>query len=116
MSDEELEEIRRRKELELRRRVATQEQQQTQKQQLTEKKNAIMRQILDPDARVRLTNIKMVKPQFAAQLEMQLIQLVQSNQLQRMGFRLPMNDSQFKTLLQQISTTDKKEKFKIRRI
>ncbi|MHA1252981.1 MAG: DNA-binding protein, partial [Candidatus Helarchaeota archaeon] len=77
-------------------------------QEMEAQKNAIMRQILDADARVRLTNIKMVKPQFAAQLELQLIQLAQTNQLQRMGFRLPISDAQFKELLRRISGTEKR--------
>jgi len=116
MSDDELEEIRRRKEQDMKDRLAQQQQRQSQEQQIEAQKNAIMRMILDPDARTRLTNIKMVKPQFAAQIELQLIQLAQGNQLQRMGFQLPMSDEQFKKLLIRISETDKKEKFTIRRV
>ncbi|MHA1268816.1 MAG: DNA-binding protein [Candidatus Helarchaeota archaeon] len=116
MSEDELEQIRKRKELELRQRIAIQKQREDEQQQLEAKKNAILRQILDPDARVRLTNIKMVKPSFAAQLELQLIQLAQTNQLQRMGIQLPMSDANFKMILQKISNIEKKDKFKIRRV
>lgn len=114
--DEELEEIRKRRELELKQRLASQQQKQEQEQQFEAQKASILRKILDPDARVRLTNIRMVKPQFANQIELQLIQLAQSNQLQRMGFQLPMSDAQFKTLLQRISDSEKKEKFNIKRM
>ncbi|MBD3230699.1 MAG: DNA-binding protein [Candidatus Lokiarchaeota archaeon] len=116
MSDEELEKIRKRKEMELRKRASMQQQRKAQEEQIEAQKNAVMRKILEPDARVRLTNIRMVKPNFASQLEVQLIQLAQSNQLQRMGFKLPMSDAQFKQLLKRISAADKKKDINIRRI
>ena len=116
MSEDELEQIRKRKEMELRQRIALQKQREAQDQEIEAQKNAIMRKILDPDARTRLTNIRMVKPQFAAQTELQLIQLAQTNQLSRLGVHLPMSDTDFKKILQRISTSEKKEKFKIRRI
>jgi len=92
--DKEMEEIRRRKMLELQRRL-TQEQQSMQVQQQMElQKQAILRRILTPKARQRLTNLKMVKPEFANQLELQLIQLAQQGRVD-----IPISDEMLKQIL-----------------
>ena len=72
-------------------------QQQAQQQQAEEAKQTILRQILTPDARERLTSLKLARPQLAEQVEMQLIALAQSGRLQTM-----IDDAKLKTLLQQI--------------
>ncbi|MCW3977553.1 MAG: DNA-binding protein [Candidatus Bathyarchaeota archaeon] len=92
--DAEMEEIRRRKMLDLQRRL-TQEQQQIQaQQQLEHQKQALLRKILTPKARQRLTNLKMVKQDFANQLELQLIQLAQQNRVD-----IPISDETLKQIL-----------------
>ena len=53
-------------------------QQQAQQHQVDEAKQTILRQILTPDARERLTSLKLARPQLAEQVEMQLISLAQS--------------------------------------
>jgi programmed cell death protein 5 len=53
----------------------------------------------------------MVKPQFAEQVELQLIQLYQSGRLKG---STPLQDKAFKKLLEQITPSDKKE-FKIKK-
>ena len=53
-----------------------------------------MKRILTVEARQRLLNIKMVKPEFADQLELQLIQLAQSGRV-----KLPISDGQLKEAL-----------------
>jgi programmed cell death protein 5 len=96
LSDEELEAIRQRKLAALQERAL---QEQSREQQLADaqtKKDALLRQILTPEARQRLTNVKMVKPQFAEQIEAQLIQLAASGRLKGR-----VDDDQLKTLLQQ---------------
>jgi programmed cell death protein 5 len=89
----ELEEIRRRRMLELQQRMS-QEQQRAQAQQLEQQKQAILRRILTPEARQRLNNLKMVKPDFANTLELQLIQLAQNGRVQT-----PITDEQLKDIL-----------------
>jgi programmed cell death protein 5 len=109
MSEEELEELRRRRLLELRRRLA-QEQEKTQRaQQLEMQKQALLRRILTADARQRLTNLKIVKPEFANQLELQLIQLAQQGRME-----LPITDEQLKEIL--IRLQSQRRDIKIRRI
>ncbi len=97
MSDEEsgeIEEIRQRRMSELRQRLVQEQQKAQQQQQLEATKQAIMRRILAPEARQRLNNLKMVKPEFANQIEMQLIQLAQSNKV-----KIPITDELLKEIL-----------------
>jgi len=109
MSDEELDGIRRRKLLAMQQRM-TDEQKQTQaEQQLEAQKQELLRQILSPEARQRLANLKMIKPEFTEQLELQLIQLAQSGKL-----NIPMSDAQLKQILIQLQS--RKRETKIRRI
>jgi len=102
MSDEELDEIRRKKLL------AMQKQAQMERQ-LEAQKQALLRQILSPEARQRLTNLNMIKPEFTQQLELQLIQLAQAGKLP-----IPISDAQLKQILIQLQS--RKRETKIRRI
>jgi len=93
----EIDEIRRRRMLELQQRL-TQEQQRAQMQQQVEmQKQAILRRILTPEARQRINNLKMVKPDFANALEIQLIQLAQGGRVQT-----PITDEQLKEILMKL--------------
>jgi programmed cell death protein 5 len=107
--DEELEDIRKRRMLQLQRKLAEEQQRMQMAQQVEQQKQALLRQILTPEARQRLNNLKMVKPEFAAQLELQLIQLAQNGRL-----NIPLNDEQLKELLAKLQST--KREIKIRRI
>ena len=99
MSDEELEELRRRK-LSALQRQASDEQRSTQmEQQLEQQKQALLRNILSPEARQRLANLKMVKPEFTNQLELQLIQLAQQGKIP-----IPLADEQLKKILTQLQS------------
>jgi programmed cell death protein 5 len=108
MSDEELEEIRRRKLLAMQQRENEQKQSQVERQ-LEAQKQALLRQILSPEARQRLTNLHMIKPQFTEQLELQLIQLAQTGKLP-----IPLSDARLKQILIQLQS--RKRETKIRRI
>jgi programmed cell death protein 5 len=70
----------------------------------------VIRVALTSEARQRLTNVRMVKPEVAHAIEEYIIQLVSSGRLKR-----TIDDEQLKELLQTIQGTAKKE-FKIRRI
>lgn len=90
----ELDELRRRKMLELQQRLAQEQQRGQAQQQVEVQKQAILRRILTPEARQRLNNLKMVKPDFANSLEMQLIQLAQAGKVQ-----IPIKDEQLREIL-----------------
>jgi programmed cell death protein 5 len=70
----------------------------------------VMRVALTSEARQRLANVKMVKPDVAHAIEEYIIQLVSSGRLKR-----TIDDEQLKELLTSIQGTAKRE-FKIRRI
>jgi len=109
VSEEEIEALRRRRLIELQRRIAQEQQRIQAQQQLEIQKQAVLRRILTADARQRLTNLKMVKPEFAEQLEFQLIQLAQQGKI-----NLPINDEQLKEIL--IRLQSGRREIKIRRV
>ena len=109
MSDEELEELRRRRLSALQRQMSDEQKNIQAEQQLEQQKQAMLRSILSTEARQRLTNLKMVKPEFTAQLELQLIQLAQQGKLP-----IPLPDEQLKKILIQLQ--GRKRDTKIRRI
>jgi programmed cell death protein 5 len=85
------------------------EQRQSQEEQIEAQKQQLLRQILTPEARQRLTNLKMIKPEFTEQLELQIIQLAQTGKLP-----IPLSDKQLKQILQQLQP--KKREITIRRV
>ncbi len=104
-----MEQLRKRKLLELQRRIAEEQQRAQVQQQIEVQKQALLRRILTPDARRRLTNLKMVKPEFAQQLELQLIQLAQQGKMS-----IPVTDKQLKDILVRLQSG--RREFKIRRV
>ncbi|MCL4336378.1 MAG: DNA-binding protein [Candidatus Thermoplasmatota archaeon] len=87
VGEDELEELRRRKMLEMQRGVDEQRESEEQRRaQETEKarKQQILRQILAPDARERLANVRLVRPDLAENVENQLIQLASMGRINRL--------------------------------
>jgi len=109
VSEDELEAIRQRKLAALREQALQQQAAQQREAELQAQKEAILRQILTPEARARLTNIRMVRPQFAEQIELQLIQLATSGRL-----RTKLTDEQLKALLQQIQQREREPRITFR--
>lgn len=108
MSDDELDAIRRKKLLAMQQKSG-EDQKQSQAEQLEAQKQALLKQILSTEARQRLTNLKMIKPEFTEQLELQLIQLAQMGKVQ-----IPLSDAQLKQILIQLQ--GKKREITIRRV
>ena len=104
-----MEQLRKRRLLELQRKIAEEQQRAQAQQQIEIQKQALLRRILTPDARRRLTNLKMVKPEFAQQLELQLIQLAQLGKID-----IPVTDKQLKEILVRLQSG--RREFKIRRV
>ena len=101
-NDDEMEAIRQRKLAELQQQQAAQEAQEEQKATLEAQKQSILRQILTEEARQRLANIKLVRPQVAEAVEMRLIQLAQQGSLSA-----KLTDEQLKEILTVLSEKKK---------
>jgi programmed cell death protein 5 len=108
MSDAELEELRKRKLSALQRQMAQEQNKLQAAQQFEQQKQALLRNILTTEARQRLTNLQMVKPEFTDQLELQLIQLAQQGKIP-----IPLSDDQLKKILIQLQA--RKRETRIRR-
>lgn len=100
--DDEMDELRQEKLEELQERAQQQadqeEAQDAARQQAEAQKQAILRQYLTDGARKRLNSVRMSKPDFADQVEQQLIALAQSG---RLGDKI--DESQMKQLLSELS-------------
>ena len=102
--DEELEAIREKKLQELQRRI----EEERKRQELAAQRRAILRVILTPEARERLDNLRVVKPELVEALEQQLIALAQSGKV-----RIPITDEDLKRILETIYKQTHRE-FRIR--
>lgn len=108
-SPDELEQIKQRRMADMRRRMAEEDRGEQVKQEMDVQKQNLLRTILSPEARSRLNNLKMVRPDFADQLELQLIQLAQQGKLP-----VPLTDDDLKKIL--IELQNRKRDIKITRI
>ncbi|MEM1695478.1 MAG: DNA-binding protein [Desulfurococcaceae archaeon] len=97
ISDEELEALKARKLAELRRKMEEEKERRA-------RIESILRQILTPEARERLYNLKLVKPQLAAMLEEQLILLAQSGRIP-----IPVTDEFLRKILSELYEQSKRE-------
>jgi programmed cell death protein 5 len=97
LSDEELQELRRKKLTALQRQMTDEQKSAQAEQQMEQQKQSLLRSILTPEARQRLANLKMVRPEFTEQLELQLIQLAQQGKVP-----VPLSDEQLKKILVQL--------------
>jgi programmed cell death protein 5 len=113
MADDELADLRRRKLEQIQRQQMDSQmyaaQQEQMQQELEAKKAAAMRTILTPEARERLSSIRMTKPEFVAQIEGQILMLAQSGRL-----RSAITDEQLKAILKQAQP--KKRDITIKRV
>ena len=109
MSDDELENLRQKRLLELQQQSDQDQKQAQAKKQLEAQKQALLKQILTTESRQRLTNLRMIKPEFTEQIELQLIQLAQMGKIP-----IPLSDDQLKQILIQLQS--RKREPKIRRI
>ena len=108
-SDDELDELREERLRELQERqggegdaAAQAEAQQEAQAQADAQKQAILRQALTDGARKRLNSVRMSKPQFAEQVEQQLVAIAQSG---RLGDRI--DEEQMRQLLSEMSPDSK---------
>ena len=76
--------------------------------EILEKKEQVLKQLLSPEARLRLNNVRMVKPDVANMVENYLISMATQGQI-----RSQVSDEQLKQILQSIQQP--KRDFKINR-
>ncbi|MFP3300283.1 MAG: DNA-binding protein [Thermoplasmatales archaeon] len=100
--DRELEEIRKRRLQELQRqaleRQAMEEQQEAERKAAEKERLEILRKLLTPEALQRLSNVRLVRPELAENVENQIIYLAQSGRLTRQ-----ITDAEVKALLAKLS-------------
>lgn len=95
VDEDELERIREKKLEQLKdQQAGRQEADDARREQAEAKKKAILRQVLEPEARERLQRIKMARPERAERLESQLIQLAAAGRLNQ-----KLTDDQLKQIL-----------------
>ena len=110
-NDEELEAIRQKKFAQIQEQQAASQAQEEQKANLEAQKQSILRQILTEEARQRLANVKLVRPQVAEAVELRLIQIAQQG-----GVKEKINDEQLKEILRKIQGQKRETKVDIRRL
>ncbi|MCS6769654.1 MAG: DNA-binding protein [Candidatus Caldarchaeum sp.] len=103
--DEELERLRQQRMAELQARAA---EEQARRQKELEKA-AVLRAILTPEARQRLNNLKLIRPEIAERVEAYLIQVSQTGNV-----RLPIDDDGLKLILEKIMPRRKETKIEWR--
>lgn len=103
MSDE-LERIRQRKLMEMQQRFEEQKQAEEQQNAMEAQKEMLLKKILTPEAKSRLTNIRIANPEFATQLEFLLLRVYQTGQVSKI------DDSQLRKLLLKIKGNKKETK------
>lgn len=109
--EEELEAIRQRKFAQIQEQQAASQAQEEQQAALDAQKQSILRQILTEEARQRLANVKLVRPQVAEAVELRLIQIAQQG-----GVKEKINDEQLKEILRKIQGQKRETKVDIRRL
>ncbi len=107
MDKDELEKIRQKKLAELQNQNVQEERENT----IEAQKQAILRKILSIEAKQRLSNIKLVRPQIAESVELKLIQLFQQGAIKN-----KLNDQQLKQILRNIQGQKNETKIDIRRL
>jgi len=109
-TDEELEELRKKKmeQLQERQGGGDGEAREAQRQQAEAQKKALLRKTLTDGARQRLNSVKMSKPEFAEQVEQQVVALARSGRVQG-----KIDEDQMKSLLQELQPD--KQDFNIKR-
>ncbi|MEM0453421.1 MAG: DNA-binding protein [Sulfolobales archaeon] len=101
--DEELEELKRRRLAEMMRRSeGAREREEELAREL--QKQEVLRRVLTPEARERLANIKLVKPELAKSLEDYLVSLTLSGRLNKV-----IDDEELKEILRQIDERSRRD-------
>ncbi len=107
---EDIDEIRQKKLAELQKKMQDEETQEEAQKQAELRKQLVLKSILTPEARSRLTNLRLSRPEYVKAIEQRLIGLAQSGNL-----REKVTDSQLKGILRKIARSKSRET-KIKRV
>jgi len=107
--DPELEAYRQKRMAELQQGQQNQAMQQEQAKQVENQKQSILRQIMAPEARDRLANVRLANPQLADSVETQIIRLYQSGRLQSV-----ITDPMLREILQSMAPVEREIKIERR--
>jgi programmed cell death protein 5 len=100
--DSELEKLKEKKMRELERQAKQKEADDSRRDKAEAQKKALLRQVLDSEARQRLERIRMARPEKAERIEQQLIQLAASGRLNQ-----KLSDEQLKQILAKSQSDDR---------
>lgn len=108
--DPELEALRKKRLSQIQNEQLAQEQMEEQQRRIESQRQSILKGILTNEARERLANIKLAKPDYATTLENQLIQLAQTRRVSG-----KITDEQLRQLLRQLTQTKRESKITFKR-
>ncbi|NHJ02743.1 MAG: DNA-binding protein [Candidatus Heimdallarchaeota archaeon] len=108
--DSDLEAIRQKRLAQLQEEQLAAQQAEEQQRQIENQRQMILKGILTNEARERLANIKLAKPEYATKLENQLIQLASTGRVTN-----KITDNQLKKLLTQLTQTKREGKITFKR-
>ena len=112
--DHELEELRKRRASQLQNdqveQQQSQKQQEEQRRQIENQRQIVLKGILTDEARERLGRIKLAKPEYVTSLENQLIQLASTRRISE-----KITDEQLKSLLKQMTQSQRESKITFKR-
>lgn len=99
---EDIDKLKQEKLSELKSQMEKKELEKEKKKKLEEQKKQLLRKILTSDARSRLTNLRLAKPEFTQKVELQLIQIARTGRIE-----LPITDDQLQKILKKLQKNKK---------
>ena len=107
--DEELAALRKRRSIEMQRQLGDSQNRDAQRQKIDAQKAQALRGILSTEARDRINNLKLARPELADQIENQLIVLAQSGRIKGL-----LSDNDLKQILTQMMSQKRETKIEFR--
>ncbi|KXA95731.1 hypothetical protein AKJ65_00950 [candidate division MSBL1 archaeon SCGC-AAA259E19] len=99
---EDIDKIKERKLRELKSQMESGKEEEKKREELEKQKKQLLRKILTSEARSRLANLRMARPEFTERVELQLIQIARTGRID-----LPINDDQLQRILKKLQQNKK---------
>lgn len=99
---EDIEDLKKEKLRQLKGQEQKKEIEQEKKKELEKQKKKLLRKVLTSDARSRLSNLRLAKPDFTEKIELQLIQIARTGRID-----LPITDEQLQKILKKFQNNKK---------